>query len=96
MKQRTPWLVCVFVPLIVLDLQLAIYCDAPGYKVHTYNTEELGDDKKQLSGHILFDDSVKSPQAIRRYIYIGVGYMAWKWIRISLESWMVSWYKNEI
>jgi hypothetical protein len=22
--------------------------------------------------------------------------MAWKWIRISLESWMVSWYKNEI
>jgi hypothetical protein len=28
--------------------------------------------------------------------YIGVGYMAWKWIRISLESWMVSWYKNQI
>jgi hypothetical protein len=27
----------------------------------------------------------------------GVGYdMAWKWIRISLESRMVSWYKNEI
>jgi hypothetical protein len=22
--------------------------------------------------------------------------MAWKWIRISLESWMVSWFKNEI
>ena len=22
--------------------------------------------------------------------------MAMKWIRISLESWMVSWYKNEI
>jgi hypothetical protein len=56
-----PWLVCVFVPLIVLDLQLAIYCDAPGYKVRTYNTEELADDKKkQISGHILFDDSVKS------------------------------------
>ncbi len=68
MKQRMPWLVFVFVPLIVLDLQLAIYCDAPGYKVRTYDTEELADDrkKKQLSGHILFDDSVKSPQAIRR------------------------------
>jgi hypothetical protein len=26
----------------------------------------------------------------------GVGYMAWTWIRISLKSWMVSWYKNEI
>jgi hypothetical protein len=26
----------------------------------------------------------------------GVGYMACKWIRISLESWMVSCYKNEI
>jgi hypothetical protein len=26
----------------------------------------------------------------------GIGYLAWKWIRISLESWMVSWYKNEI
>ncbi len=26
----------------------------------------------------------------------GVGYLAWKWIRISLESRMVSWYKNEI
>ncbi len=61
-------MVCVFVPLIVLDLQLAIYCDAPGYKVRTYNTEELVDDqkRKQLSGHILFDNSVKSPQAIRR------------------------------
>jgi hypothetical protein len=23
----------------------------------------------------------------------GVGYLAWTWIRISLESWMVSWYK---
>jgi hypothetical protein len=69
-KQWTPWLVCVFVPLIILDLQLAIYCDAPGYKVRTHNTEELADDweKKQLSGHILFDDSLKSPQAIRRYV----------------------------
>ncbi len=56
-----------FVPFIVLDLQLAIYCDAPGYTVRTYNTEELADDrKKQLSGNILFDDSVNSPQAIRR------------------------------
>jgi hypothetical protein len=26
----------------------------------------------------------------------GDGYMAWKWTRISLESRMVSWYKNEI
>jgi hypothetical protein len=26
----------------------------------------------------------------------GFGYMAWKWIRISLKSWMVSWYKKEI
>ncbi len=26
----------------------------------------------------------------------GVGYMAWKWICISLESRMVSWYKNKI
>ncbi len=26
----------------------------------------------------------------------GVGYMAWKWIRISLKSRMVSWYKNKI
>jgi hypothetical protein len=53
-KQRTPWLVCVFVPLIVLDLQLAIYCDAPGYKVHMYNTEELVDDKKNSFPGIFF------------------------------------------
>jgi hypothetical protein len=33
--------------LIVLDLQLAIYCDAPGYKVRTYNTEELADDRRK-------------------------------------------------
>jgi hypothetical protein len=43
-KQRTPWLVCVFVPLIVLDLQLAIYCDATKYKVRKYDTEELAND----------------------------------------------------
>ena len=36
------------------------------------------------------------------YVYLrictkkGVGYLAWKWIRISLKSWMVSWYKNKI
>jgi hypothetical protein len=30
------------------------------------------------------------------YVPIGVGYMAWKWIRISLESRMVSWYQNKI
>ncbi len=59
-------MVCVFVPFIVLDLQLAIYCDTPGYKVCKYNTEELADDKKQLSGNFLFDNSVNSPQAIRR------------------------------
>ena len=35
-----------------------------------------------------------APEVYQRYI--GVGYMAWKWIRISLESWMVSWYKNKI
>jgi hypothetical protein len=29
-----------------VDLQLAIYCNAPRYKVRTYNTEELVDDKK--------------------------------------------------
>ncbi len=28
-------------------------------------------EKKQLSGHILFDDSIKIPQAIRRYLYLG-------------------------
>ena len=39
-KAATPWLVCVFVPCIVVDLQLAIYCSAPGYNVCTYNTEE--------------------------------------------------------
>jgi hypothetical protein len=48
-KQRTPWLVCVFVSFIVLDLQLAICCDAPGYKVRTYNTEEQCDDRKKNS-----------------------------------------------
>jgi hypothetical protein len=37
------------VPLIILDLQLAIYCDAPGYKVRTYNTEELADDLEKNS-----------------------------------------------
>ena len=26
--------VCVFVPFIVLYLQLAIYCNTPGYKAH--------------------------------------------------------------
>ncbi len=25
-----------------------------------------------------------------------VGCMAWKWIHMSLESWMVSWYKDKI
>ncbi len=49
MKQWTPWLVCVSVPLIIPDLQLAIYCDAPRYKVRMYNTEELADDHKKIS-----------------------------------------------
>jgi hypothetical protein len=53
-KQRTPWLVCVFVPLIALDRQLGIYCNAPGYKVRTYNTEELADDKKTKFPEKLF------------------------------------------
>jgi hypothetical protein len=61
-KQRSPWLVCVFVPLIVLDLQLAIYCDALGYKVHTYNTEELDDDKKNsFPGTFFLTICQKSP-----------------------------------
>jgi hypothetical protein len=64
-----PWLVCVFVPLIVLDLQLGIYCNTPRYKVRMYNTEKLGDDKKkQLFSHILFDGTGKSPGAIRRHV----------------------------
>ncbi len=54
MKQQTPWLVCVFVPLIILDLQLAINSDAPSYKVRTYNTEELQDDKKNSFPGIFF------------------------------------------
>ena len=33
-------------PSIVLHLQLAKYCDAPGYKVRTYDTEELFYHKK--------------------------------------------------
>ena len=70
MKQRTSWLVCVFVPFIVLDLQLAIYCDASGYKVRTYVHAELVErpKKKQCSGHILFDRTVKRSVTIRRYI----------------------------
>ncbi len=57
-----PWLVCVFVPLIVVDLQLAIYCDAPGYKVHMYNTEELADDwKKKFRAYSFWRFHQKSP-----------------------------------
>ena len=37
---------CFCAPFIVVDLQLAIYCDAPGYKIRTCNSEELTDDKK--------------------------------------------------
>jgi len=72
-KQRTSWLVCVFVPFIVLDLQLAIYCDASGYKVRTYVHAELVErpKKKQCSGHILFDRKVESYVTIRRLDRIG-------------------------
>ncbi len=35
------WLDCVFVPSIVLHLNLAVYCDSLGYKVHIYLTAEL-------------------------------------------------------
>ncbi len=35
--------------LAATDLQIAIYCDAPKYKVRTYNTEELADDQKKNS-----------------------------------------------
>ncbi len=61
---ETPWLVSVFMPSIVLHLQLTIYCDAPGYKLHTYKIEELAYDrekKKQLSGHILQEFCQQSP-----------------------------------
>jgi hypothetical protein len=54
----------------LLSDQLAIYCDAPVYKAHSYVTEELLMDrrrKKQLSGQLIFDDSVKRLWAIRRY-----------------------------
>jgi len=37
------------------------------YMPRTYETKELAyDQKKQIPGHILFDNSVNSPQAIRR------------------------------
>ena len=39
-------MVCVIVPFIIVDLQLAIYCDAPGYKARAYDTEELFYDRK--------------------------------------------------
>jgi hypothetical protein len=43
----------------------------PGTKyVHTIQRNWPMIKKKQLSGHILFDDSIKSPQAIRRYFDI--------------------------
>ena len=69
-------MVCAFVPFIVVDLQLAIYCDAPGYKARAYDTEELLMDrkKKQLSSHILFDDSVKRLWAIRRSHSLRMGW----------------------
>ena len=66
MKQWKPWLVCVFVSFIILDLQLVIYCDAPGYKARTYDTEELVMDKKKTAFRLTyFYDSVKRLWAIR-------------------------------
>ena len=63
------WLVCVFVPFIVVDRQLAMYCNAPPYKVCTYNTEELFyDRKKQLSRQLISDGTVRRQKLIRRYI----------------------------
>ena len=52
----------------LLSDRLAIYCDAPVYKAHTYVTEELFmiEEKKQLSGQLIFDKSVKRLWAIRR------------------------------
>ena len=47
MKQRTPWMVCVIVPFIIVDLQLAIYCDTPGYKARAYDTDELFYERKK-------------------------------------------------
>ena len=53
----------------LLSDRLAIYCYAPVYKARTYITEELFYDrkKKQHSGQLIYDDSVKRLWAIRRY-----------------------------
>ena len=76
MKQQTPWLVCVFVPFIVVDLQLAIYCDAPGYKVRTYDTEELFyDQKKQHSPRLISDGTIRRRKLIWSIVpYFGFRY----------------------
>ena len=42
------WLVCDFVPSNILHLQLAIYCDTPGYKLPRNVTDELCMIEKQL------------------------------------------------
>ena len=54
-------MVCVFVPFILVDLQLAMYCDAPSYKVRAYDTEEIFYDgiKKQLSRRLISDGTVR-------------------------------------
>ena len=53
----------------LLSNRLAIYCDAPVYKACSYVAEELlYDEKKQPSGQLIFDDSVKILWAIRQYI----------------------------
>jgi len=82
-KQWTPWLVCAFVPFIVVDLQLAIYCDPPRYKARAFDTEELLMDrkKKQLSEQLIFDDSVKRLWVIRYYLR-GLGTLSVLSIRV--------------
>jgi hypothetical protein len=54
----------------------------------------VGGDVVQDPAHVVFIISKSSYNT--KPTVIGVGCMAWKWIRISLESWMVSWYKNKI
>jgi len=49
-----PWLVCVFVPFIKVDLQLAIFCYAPGYKARTYDAEELLYDRKKTAFRAIY------------------------------------------
>jgi hypothetical protein len=56
---------------MVLPLQLAIYWDAPGYKVRTNDTEELFYDKKTAFPATFFEGSVRQQKLIRRYLSFG-------------------------